>query len=309
MNLRAIDWVREAAQRPAARVRDPDRLRPRSARPLCAAAFGGHADDLLRTSRAARSGRRRRVAAESGRPGHHRARRLHERAGRPPKRKGCTRSDCSTRPTSCMGLLTAGRVGADAVPSSSATLPIADERLALKTLLMPGGLGSTMKVLILGKGVGRPALAGLLVTGCGSRERRRRWPVSAIMIGSEAATLATIEPFCSWNTPICWTGFILFADASSVARRRQSWIRSAPARVRAAGGRCRSRSGSSSSSTTCSCNWNYTGLPGSWWLRMLGYAWAFATIWPAIFEGAELVVWCGGPCVSRDVRRHGRTPG
>ena len=34
------------------------------------------------------------------------------------------------------------------------------ERLALKTLLMPGGLGSTHKVLILGKGVGAPALAG-----------------------------------------------------------------------------------------------------------------------------------------------------
>jgi SAM-dependent MidA family methyltransferase len=33
-------------------------------------------------------------------------------------------------------------------------------RLALKTLLMPGGLGSTMKVLILGKGVGTPALRG-----------------------------------------------------------------------------------------------------------------------------------------------------
>jgi SAM-dependent MidA family methyltransferase len=33
-------------------------------------------------------------------------------------------------------------------------------RLALKTVLMPGGLGSTMKVLILGKGVGRPALRG-----------------------------------------------------------------------------------------------------------------------------------------------------
>jgi SAM-dependent MidA family methyltransferase len=29
----------------------------------------------------------------------------------------------------------------------------------LRTLLMPGGLGSTMKVLILGKNVGRPALA------------------------------------------------------------------------------------------------------------------------------------------------------
>jgi len=34
------------------------------------------------------------------------------------------------------------------------------KRLALKTLLMPGGLGSTMKVLILGKDVGAPALGG-----------------------------------------------------------------------------------------------------------------------------------------------------
>jgi SAM-dependent MidA family methyltransferase len=34
------------------------------------------------------------------------------------------------------------------------------ERLALKTLLMPGGLGSTMKVLIFGKEMGCPALAG-----------------------------------------------------------------------------------------------------------------------------------------------------
>jgi SAM-dependent MidA family methyltransferase len=33
-------------------------------------------------------------------------------------------------------------------------------RLALKTLLMPGGLGSTHKVLILGKGVGNPTLRG-----------------------------------------------------------------------------------------------------------------------------------------------------
>jgi len=33
-------------------------------------------------------------------------------------------------------------------------------RLALKTLLMPGGLGSTLKVLILGKNVGTPALMG-----------------------------------------------------------------------------------------------------------------------------------------------------
>jgi SAM-dependent MidA family methyltransferase len=34
------------------------------------------------------------------------------------------------------------------------------QRLALKTLLMPGGLGSTHKVMILSKGVGTPALQG-----------------------------------------------------------------------------------------------------------------------------------------------------
>ena len=38
--------------------------------------------------------------------------------------------------------------------------PAFRERLALKTLLMPGGLGSTMKVLILGRDVGQPALRG-----------------------------------------------------------------------------------------------------------------------------------------------------
>jgi hypothetical protein len=32
------------------------------------------------------------------------------------------------------------------------------QRLAIKTLLLPGGLGSTHKVLIFGKGVGTPQL-------------------------------------------------------------------------------------------------------------------------------------------------------
>ena len=34
------------------------------------------------------------------------------------------------------------------------------KRLALKTLLLPGGLGSTHKVLLFGKGVGTPTLRG-----------------------------------------------------------------------------------------------------------------------------------------------------
>jgi hypothetical protein len=34
-------------------------------------------------------------------------------------------------------------------------------RLALKTLMLPGGLGSTHKVLLFGKDTGTPALKGL----------------------------------------------------------------------------------------------------------------------------------------------------
>ena len=45
-----------------------------------------------------------------------------------------------------------------------------------------------------GKGAGRSAL-GL-----------------ALIILSETATLAGIEPFATWNTPICWWGYVFFLD-------------------------------------------------------------------------------------------------
>ena len=54
------------------------------------------------------------------------------------------------------------------------------------------------------------------------------WIGLAIMIVSEAATLAKVEPFWSWNTPIAWTGFIIFADAIVFRARGHSWMRSAP---------------------------------------------------------------------------------
>jgi len=111
----------------------------------------------------------------------------------------------------------------------------------------------------------------------------------ALMVGSEAATLARIEPFYSWNTPIAWTGFILFADGLVWRARGRSWIRSSPAEFVFL--------------ALVSIplwvifefynlfieNWYYTGLPENFALRCLGYAWSFATIWPAIFEGADLI--------------------
>ena len=111
----------------------------------------------------------------------------------------------------------------------------------------------------------------------------------ALMVVSEAATLAEIEPFWSWNTPIAWTGFIIFADSVVFRARGHSWLRSAPKEFL----------GLALGSIPLWLvfefynryldNWSYVGLPDNFWLRMVGYAWSFATIWPAIFEGAELV--------------------
>jgi hypothetical protein len=113
-----------------------------------------------------------------------------------------------------------------------------------------------------------------------------------IIAVSEAATLAHLEPFWSWNTPICWTGFILFADSVVRRARGDSWL-------------WRSRREfivlalvSIPSWLVFEFynlfihNWYYVGLPDNIVLRYVGYAWAFATISPALFEGAELVaIW------------------
>jgi hypothetical protein len=111
----------------------------------------------------------------------------------------------------------------------------------------------------------------------------------AIMIVSEAATLAGIEPFASWNTPICWTGFILFADNIVYRARGDSWIRSAPREFAALAFASIPLWLVFEGFNLVLRNWFYTGLPENFALRQFGYAWSFATIWPALFEGAELV--------------------
>ena len=118
------------------------------------------------------------------------------------------------------------------------------------------------------------------------------WIGLAIMIASETATLARIEPFYSWNTPICWTGFILFADSIVFAARGRSWIRSTPREFAWLALLSIPLWLVFEGYNQIIHNWYYVGLPERWGLRMFGYAWSFATIWPAIFEGADLVsVW------------------
>jgi hypothetical protein len=119
---------------------------------------------------------------------------------------------------------------------------------------------------------------------------RRTW-IGLLLIGvSEASTAAGVEPFATWNTPVCWTGYILLADGVVWRIRGSSWLSNARAEFLFL----------SVASVPLWVvfeiynkysigNWHYLGLPESLPVRYFGYAWAFATIWPAIFESGELV--------------------
>jgi hypothetical protein len=124
---------------------------------------------------------------------------------------------------------------------------------------------------------------------------QRSFPASAlaglgIIAISEAGMLARVEPFWSWHTPIAWTGFILLADGWIWKRRGESPLRNDRAEMLFM--------------ALVSIplwlvfelynkyslhNWHYIGLPEVLLLRYAGYAWAFATISPAILIAAELI--------------------
>lgn len=121
------------------------------------------------------------------------------------------------------------------------------------------------------------------------------WLGLAVMLISQSGMLLKIEPFWSWHTPISWTGFILVADAVIYARRGDSWLMNARAEFVFL--------------TAMSLplwlvfewynwfflhNWHYVNLPENTALRYSGYTWSFCTIWPAIFEAAELAAVLSG---------------
>jgi hypothetical protein len=123
----------------------------------------------------------------------------------------------------------------------------------------------------------------------------RPFPISAIVgLGiiaiSEAAMLARIEPFWSWHTPIAWTGFILFADGLIWKRRGESPLKNDRAEmVFLALASIPLWVVFELYNKYAIANWHYLGLPETLLIRYIGYAWAFATVFPAILITAELV--------------------
>jgi hypothetical protein len=111
----------------------------------------------------------------------------------------------------------------------------------------------------------------------------------AIILLAELLLFLHVRGVEAFFTPIVWTGYLLFADSlvcslkgsSLMADSRRSFLGlacwSVPLWLVFEAYNLRLR------------NWTYVGLPQNPLLRGLGYTWSFATIWPAIFETADLV--------------------
>jgi hypothetical protein len=115
------------------------------------------------------------------------------------------------------------------------------------------------------------------------------WFGAALLALSEVAMLLHVEPFWTWHTPFAWTGYILLLDGIVYRIRGSSWLTtnrpeflflavvSIPLWVVFEGYNLLIE------------NWHYINLPENPFVRYFGYAWAFATVSPGIFQTAELV--------------------
>lgn len=119
---------------------------------------------------------------------------------------------------------------------------------------------------------------------------RYAWFGLLVMLVSEAGMLAQVEPFWSWHTPIAWTGYILLIDGLIWRRRSESPLMNGRAEmVFLAVASVPLWVIFEEYNKYTLHNWHYINLPPVMLVRDIGYVWAFATIWPAIFETAELV--------------------
>lgn len=111
----------------------------------------------------------------------------------------------------------------------------------------------------------------------------------AVIVAAEILLFSGSGLVGMYFTPLVWTGYVLLADALNLLIHGRSLMTS----------RSREFLAMLPWSILCWCifeafnlhlqNWVYTGLPENLLLRGLGYAWAFATIFPAVLETSDFL--------------------
>ena len=127
----------------------------------------------------------------------------------------------------------------------------------------------------------------------GRRVPLHGWAGLAIVLGAEALLFGGDRVVAEWFTPIVWTGYVLFIDALVARLTGRSYLTTARselvlvALVSIAGWWLFEwynaprfwRGGGDADGIW----WQYHGLEPNLFLRRVGYDWAFATIFPALF--------------------------
>jgi hypothetical protein len=126
------------------------------------------------------------------------------------------------------------------------------------------------------------------------RRHRVRYPLYgwlgiACVAGAEWLMFSGVEPVATFFTPIVWSAYILIVDAAVFSVTGRSRLRTAPLGLLRMAGLSIPLWLIFEAYNLRLQNWTYDGVPKFWPAGMIGYAWSFATITPAIFETADLI--------------------
>jgi len=130
--------------------------------------------------------------------------------------------------------------------------------------------------------------------------RQSRYPIHgalglAVILGAEALLFGGNQLVGHWFTPIVWTGYVLFIDAllyrlkgrSLLMNDRLEFLVIAIISI-GCWWLCEFYNAPRFWNSNLELWWHYHNLEPNLFLRRAGYDWAFATIFPALFETAEL---------------------
>jgi hypothetical protein len=138
------------------------------------------------------------------------------------------------------------------------------------------------------------ATVGILAWRFRRAPRNRRMPAQAwagltIILAAELFLFLGVHWVGIYFTPVAWSGYLLLVDGLVESLRGASLLTNSPRRFVALAAWSVPLWLIFEAYNLRLKNWAYMGLPRSPVLACLGFVWSFATIWPAIFETAELV--------------------
>src|ERR1700733_12928866 len=138
------------------------------------------------------------------------------------------------------------------------------------------------------------ATIGILVARYFRVRRRREFPAHGwlgivTLLCAGILLFRGVDPVATYFTPIAWSAYILIADAAVFAITGRSRLRDAPKILAQMAFLSIPLWLIFEAYNVRLQNWTYVGVPREWPAALLGYAWSFATITPAIFETADLV--------------------